>query len=165
MRDKTEGVSEAECLQGTVFRSLNRKESTGLKHEFINRIDRRPSFTPSGIFTGIKPVFDIDFSRLDRVVKRAIAGIIYKELGDRLPDSFDIDVFSTSGLNNLTPLFEENLKSKIDELLREPYVYIGNESVFAFWRKYSGEDRYSSLWLLVFFQCTSFVGVVCPKEV
>jgi len=164
MRDKTEGVSEAESLQGTVFRGLNRKESTGLKYEFINRVDRRSCFTPSGIFTGKKTVFDVDFSRLDRVAKRTIAGIIFKELGERLPDSFGIDVFSTTGLNNLTPSFEDDLKSKLYDLLQEPYMYIGNESVFAFWHKYSEADRYSSLWLLVFFRYTSFVGVVCPND-
>lgn len=165
MRDKTEGVYEAECLKETVFRSLKRKESIGFKNEFINRVGRRSCFTPAGIFTGTKPVFDVDLSRLDRVAKRTIAGIVFKELGERLPDSFDINVFSTSGMDNLTHSFEEGLKRELDDLLQEQYVYIGSESVFAFWHKYSGTDRYSSLWLLVFFRYTSFVGVICPKEV
>ena len=164
MRDKSEGVSEAESLQDTVFRGLNRKEAGGLKKDLINRIDIKSSFTPLGIFTGLRNVYDVDLSRLDRVAKRTIAGIIFKDFGHRLPDTFDIAVFSMSGLNNITLPDRENLKSEIDVLLQEPYNFIGNESVFAFWRKYSGEDMYTSLWLLVFFRSTFFVAIVSPKK-
>ena len=164
MRDKIEGVSEAESLQGAVFRSLNRKEAGGLKQDLINRIDVEPSFTSSGIFTGLRNIYEVDFSRLGRVAKRTVAGIIFKESGSRLPDTFDIAVFSMSGLNNITLPVKENLKRKISELLQDPYEYIGNESVFAFWHKYSGEDRYTSMWLLIFFKSTSFVAIVFPKK-
>lgn len=164
MRDKIEGVSEAESLQRTVFRSLNRKEAGGLKQDLINRIDVEPSFTPSGIFTGVRNIYEVHFSRLDRVAKRTVAGIIFKESCSRLPDTFDITVFSMSGLNNITLPVKEDLKRKISELLQDSHQYIGNESVFAFWRKYSGEDNYTSFWLLIFFRSTLFVAIVSPKR-
>ena len=116
------------------------------------------------IFTGLKNTYDVDLSRLDNVVSRTIKGIIYGESGQRLPDSYDVNVFSASSLNDADSGTKRNLKNQINVLLKEAYFYIGKRSVFSFWHKYTEQDSYTSLWLLVFFEKTSFIATITPKN-
>ena len=97
------------------------------------------------------------------MVKRVVAGLIFGEFGHRLPESYDINVFSREGLTDLKPSTQINLREELKLLLEQPLTYIGDESVFSFQRIYKKES-YCSLWLLAFFKTTIFVAFVNPKN-
>lgn len=71
----------------TTFRGLKRPESRTFTKNILKSVSRVPKYTKSGILTGNKASYDVDFSRLDAVVERIIRGLFYHHSGYRLPDS------------------------------------------------------------------------------
>ncbi|SCY44441.1 HNH endonuclease [Desulfoluna spongiiphila] len=163
MKDENPSKPEVTPLYEAILRGLKRGKSKGFKKDWLNRQFLTETYSPTGIFSGYKHKYNVDLSRLDKVVERTVAGIISHESGSRLPNTHQINVFSVSGLNMLRLESRNSLDENIKKLLNTPYYYIGSKEIFSFWRSYC-DNTLTSFWLLAFFESTFFVATVVPKN-
>jgi len=153
---------DARQVRDTVFRGLNRFENTGLRHKIANTIRVVNVFSPNGLFIGRRLAYDVDLTRLDRVVRRTLTGLYYTEMGYRLPDGYVANVFSEDGLRDMSANTIEQMKRElIGPALANVPRTIGN-NVIRYWFALASDKPHVSGWVFQFYGCVNFVGITLP---
>ena len=158
VREDTPEYPEAKQLFESIMRGLSRPQSTGLRQAFLNRMYEVQRITPAGLYLGESPAYDVDLSRLDKVASRIIKGLFYHKMGKRLPNGYFAQAFSATGLINLTPEKQNQVKRAVDLLLNESFCEVGRREIFVYWYLASSDDPCVTAWLLLSFQRTAFIG-------
>jgi hypothetical protein len=82
-------------LIGPVIRSLERSQRAVA--DFFRGLRVVPRTTPSGLIIGAGTAFQIDLSRIHRVVEKIVRGIYFFKSGTRLPPDQEVRVFPGNG--------------------------------------------------------------------
>jgi hypothetical protein len=102
---------------------------------------------------------------LDRVVARTIKGLFYQKKRARLPDEYEVTVWSESGLGHLPKEQLAEVRAKlVDPLLAVAPETIG-QNVFSYRVAFDADDPNISGWLLVFYEHIRFVGMSLSRPV
>jgi hypothetical protein len=147
-----------------IFRSLERPEATLFKRSFLSDMRSIQLRTPAGIYLGRRLAFDVDLSRIFRVVEKSIKGLFFYETGHRLHPLYEVDIQSNETLNEY-PL--EVLKEWKQTILL-PLAHLSpktiGEGIFAYRFHITEEDPFVSAWLLTFYEQVSFLGLTGPMR-
>ena len=96
----------------------------------------------------------MDLRRITRVTNRIIRGLFYHETSRRLPP--DVPVLSLADVKLPDPHIMSILASK-------PEKTIGG-NVFSYRWVVTENNRFASVWMLIFFGSVLFVGVTMPTN-
>lgn len=134
----------------SIFRSLKRKDATGLQKSFFSDLHNINMKTASGLYAGKGLMYDVDLNRICKVMERTVRGLYFAELKKPL------------GLNNEAHVyFDEELEQcarenfhVIETILnifatKEPKV-IGN-NIFLYHHQIMDENPIYSVWVGIFY--------------
>ena len=144
---------EASKAMEKAFRALQYPEAKGLKRSFLNNVDffyfvNELGFIESG--AGYSP----DLERLGRVASRIIKGLFWHIENERLPNHCEVD----AAVVDQPQQINEQLANMCAEVLKEDPITLGSD-VFKCWQKSTPEDKFTSLWILQFYNKIHFLGV------
>lgn len=84
---------EVERLQhGKLKRKL--RKQPGSVSKTLKNLRLVPQFTPSGLYVGFAPAFEVDWPRMERVLQNVVKGIYYTAVGEPLPQECIIGVIA-----------------------------------------------------------------------
>lgn len=160
--DKAGDHSDAKRIRESVMRSLHRQESAGFRTSFLGSVRTIPVRSVSSLYLGERLAFDVDLSRLDRVVSRVVRGFYFKETGKYLPPEFSATVYSEAGLRRVDSATADNLRRHlIKPALDSPLRTIGN-SVLDYRAAFLSDREHVSAWILRFYKKIYFFGITHP---
>ena len=138
-------------LLPNLFRDIDRKESMGLSKTIIRTLREEEVRTPSGIFQGKAPVYEADTRRLERTIKRVAYAFTYHVTHELLPDDYEIVVHTTleedkTFIDMIAPVLNGRTRNTI------------GGDVFSYTHAAVKEDRFSAVWLFVFYDRVPFVA-------
>jgi hypothetical protein len=152
--DGSESPIAQDIFHSKVMRSAQRNSSDAVRAA-MTRARLIPHFSPSGLYLGQLPSFDIDARRINRIFSYIIRGLYYKTVGKRLPDDCSIDVMRTGAKD------ADDVLHLIKGLgCNGPYK-IGS-GVFACAFMYATEEPAISFWVLAFYQRVFFIVETTP---
>ncbi len=82
-------------LEGELSRKLHKRPAEAAK--VLKNLRLVPLFTPSGLYVGRTPVFDVDWTRMERVLQNVVKGIYYTAVKAPLPAECLIRVIDVTG--------------------------------------------------------------------
>lgn len=115
--------------------------------------------TPSGLYLGRIPAYNVDLERLERVAVRTIKGLFFENFKRRLSDGYTATAFAA----NIGKLQEEQ-PEVIQRLCSGQRHSVGKPQVFQYWFSSSSENQDVTAWLLSFFERSVFIGFTLPTE-
>lgn len=134
---------EAKAIMETFFRSWERPRGERFARSFFRTFQIAEWQTPSGLFAGNTPAFEVENKRLQRVYERIVRGLFFHEQGFRVPDDYRVE----------TMLWVEERPNLLRALPRyfrgRPIRRIGG--VFTYTCVF-GENPAISLWLFNFYR-------------
>jgi len=150
-------------LLSSTLRGLENPRKRGMLRALIRNMGRNAVHSPSGLYLGISPTFNVDLERLGRVTNRIVRGLFYKEFDRRLPESHDVQSFAESGLRHLNVDLLTTVRSMAGILKSGPPRMIG-DGIFEYWYQATAEDSNTSVWLLRFFASESFLCLTASRN-
>lgn len=154
---------EALSVMKRAVRGLQYPEARKFRRSFLRSTDMFYYVNELGV---IEPggSYMADHERLGRVASRIVEGLFWYKTRERLPRHYEVSAYVDAGLPQLNP-------SEIDmceEVLREEPISVGR-GVFKCWYKSVPEDRFTSFWLLRFYEnihflCLSINSQAKPAE-
>jgi hypothetical protein len=128
-----------------------------------DHVPPRCLFRPSGLYIGKAPAFNVDLTRIFRVVGRTVRGLFFEQTKRRLDPSYDVMAHSNDTLSEQAPAYLEELTRVIlTPLSNRPARVIGNE-VFVYRYAITSEDPDASAWALTFYRKLPFLALTGPK--
>lgn len=126
------------------------KCSPGFRKTIAASMEIRDAYTESGIYLGPKWGFNIDSLRMESVIVKTAAGLLYKETGRMVPDNYEIGV-SHYGDIIKNPFAAALRFSSVPEVSIARHVF-----------KYRGitsfpDDPVASAWLMTFYDYVDYV--------
>ena len=140
------------------FRALQYPEAKGLKRTFLNNVDFFYFENESGFIEPGASYFP-DRERLGRVASRIIRGLFWHITNERLPIHYEVDTSVVEQPQQIT----EQLANLCAAVLKEEPITLGND-VFNSWYKSTLEDKFTSLWILQFYNKIHFLGVTTKPD-
>jgi hypothetical protein len=159
------GLSEnphVEKIRPTFHRSLANPRKQGFTLSMLAALRNAYLRTPSGTYVGSVAMLVIDDHRLEAVVRRIALGLIYRECKARLPDGYEVNVYQVGGLRAIPLDIRRVNEMLLPQLLASGLRDIGG-GVFAYAHKHEIADRYTSAWLLLFYQTVAFFALTVPN--
>lgn len=148
----------------SVIRSYKKEHKVGYRKSFYQTLRQVELRSESGLYLGTTGAYNVEFDRLDNVVKRIITGLFYKEKGFRLHDSHRASAFSDWVVDNLPePDRTQILSNLVVPLSKKTYITIG-ENTFTYRSQFFDEDPFLSIWLLNFYESIFYLGLTVPSE-
>ncbi len=161
-KDEAGSHPEAVGIRSSVFRALQMPEKSGFARDLVQGIREVRVKTPAGLYLGPRSAFGVDLSRLDRVVARITQGLYWHHRGSRIPDGFEVVVFSEDGLRDLdTPGRERIRREIVTPVLKNPCHSIGR-GVMRYWYTPMSDQPHAGAWLYQFYEDVKFVALVSP---
>jgi hypothetical protein len=155
-RWETDDLPAAQELRQIVFRSFERrpgwKEGWFAKTRFVEFIDEFGQ--PDN-----KMQYQMDYDRLARVAERIIRGLHFNEFGELLPKDCPILIMQDWALDNVN----RSPDSKVDKFIASLDGGIArtiHEDIFSYRRESVEGEKLTAVWLLQFFNCIWFLGLV-----
>ena len=163
LKDRAGSHPEAVAIRDSVFRGLAKPKKKKFTQRILRSIREVGLRTPAGLYIGKEQVYDVDTIRLDRVIERVTRGLYWHHHGHvRLPDDFEVVVWSEDGLRDITPEDALQLrKTLIDPVINNPARLIGR-NVLRYWYA-SGDREHVTGWLFEFYSDVRFVAFTVPN--
>ena len=161
LREDAGQHTEARRTWETVFRSLQRPEAGGLRVSLLHRLRPVDLHTASGVYVGQRLAVDVDLERIERVIKRIVKGLFFREMGRRLPDTHEATAMTDP---RFLPGEETmaSLRSILAALRAQPVREIG-KGVFSYRFVVAADQPDATVWLLCFFEGLWTIGVTLPQ--
>ena len=142
-------------LNRSIPRRFDRSQSQGYFNYLHARMGEETVKTTSGIYLGRKATFNIDLTRIERVLERITKGLYCHCFGNKLMEGFDADVYTQEYFLSLKPedeegfrfIFQNNLANEqwfvvVPNGFEYKYKALPNPAytvwIFRFYSKYSG---------------------------
>jgi hypothetical protein len=164
---KSATLPAARPVADTALRGLGREQHSNFRTSFFKGLQEVDLFTRSGIYIERGGAYDVDLTRLSKVVSRSVRGLYFHHYNQRLPNWCEVDTWCLDGLNEIDTATEETLNALINRLQSHPAAELG-DGVFKYWHCLSDDggevDNFSTLWLLVFYESTAFLGITIGQN-
>jgi hypothetical protein len=146
----------------SVFRALGR--STGFRKAVIGSLREVDVRTPGGLYLGKAGTFDVDLSRLSRVVERIVRGLYSIETGAPLPPDAVVGAYADDGLRDIdSSLFRKLAEHLVVPTLAGKTRVIGR-GVFKYWFSLAEDAPHTSSWVLLFYDTVPFIALTLNGE-
>jgi hypothetical protein len=150
--------TEVKKVLPALYRSLQRPEQRGFATSLAKSWRRSPLVTRSGIYIGTVPTYEVDYSRLDRVLQRILKGLYFHEVGTPVPDSYALTVYSVEHLQNLDVKTSDHLMRICRGLVTQPQREVAKH-VFSYWCMAAGDDPGALCWAMTFYDRLAYLGL------
>ena len=97
------------------------------------------------------------------MASRVVKGLYWHEFKERLLDNYKTTAWEESGLAEMAQDSRDKLTVMCSKLVSEPPKTIG-DNVFSYWFQQVAEDKYTSAWILRFYESVYFFCVTAPKD-
>jgi len=145
-----------------IFRSLTRKKATGLRKQFLSDIRYVELKTPAGLYLGKRLGYNVDVTRIHRVVERTVRGLYFTESGNILGLNNEVRVYLNEDLQEQPQnVIDQLRKTIIAPLATYPAKVIGN-NVFLYRYHIAKDNPLVSVWGLSFYgkvPCLAMTGI------
>lgn len=153
---------EALLIRDSVFRGLAKPQKKRFTSRILDAVRHVERTTPSGIYVGNSAAYDVDLTRLDRVVSRVTRGLYWHHHHSRLPNNYKVIVWSEHGLRGITSADAQHLRTTlVDPILKNSSRSIGR-AVLQYWYA-SGDREHMTGWLFQFFGDVRFIAFTVPE--
>lgn len=112
--------------------------------------------SPTGLLTEPGVRIEIDMNRFLRTPEKIIRGLFFLRNGRPVPEDYDVRIYHGNRF------WEESGFSNLLEAM-EPWAGLGDD-VFQLRATYDSSDRSFTIWLMLFFKSSAFLGWTCPKN-
>ncbi len=161
-KDEAGSHPEAAGIRSSVIRGLQMPEKIGFSRNLVQGIRQVRVQTPAGLYLGRRPAFNVDLSRLDRVVARITRGLYWHHRRSRIPDGFEVAVFSEDGLRDLHNPERERIRREIaTPILINPCHSVGR-GVMRYWYASMPDPPHAPAWIYEFYGNVRFGAFVVP---
>jgi hypothetical protein len=160
MKEETGGHPDAKANLPTIFRSLNRPEAEGFKRAVLQSSFVVPQITPSGLYIGQRSGFNVDLTRLFRVVERTVRGLYFHETGKRIVRKYGVQVISDDSLRSTPRKHVRELQDTIVTPLAHTRAKVIG-TAFSYRFQIMPKPPISA-WGLTFYNAVSFVALIGP---
>ncbi len=159
LRDDAGEHPKAQANWESIFRSLNRKEATGLRKSFL--ADFRPVHlhTPAGLYIGSRLGYDVDMTRIRRVVERTVRGLYFTEYCKPLGLNNAVKIYANEDLQNESADVLEELNQTILLPLAAMPPKVISDNVFFYRFHIASEKPVYSVWGLSFYTHVPFLCI------
>lgn len=140
----------------SVHRGLGRRQGRGLMADLAQGTRPVSVRSPGGLHLGNSLAYTVDLNRMGRVASRTVKGLFFKEFGKRLPDSYDVQPFASSGLHDIDSKLWTAVKQRVHGLLSCPPRIVG-DSVFEYRFQTAADDPMTTAWLMCFYKVEWFL--------
>ncbi len=130
-------------------------EKTGLRTMMLSRMREMEVFTPGGLYLGNEVVMDTDLSRVYRVLRRVLRGLVFHHLGQRLSPVYEPTVCWFGEIQGDPAEIEQVLAA-----LRGAEARSIGGHVFSYRFVRIGDPVERSVWYLCFFEHYEFLGFI-----
>lgn len=163
LKERAGSHPEAEAIRDSVFRGLAMPQKTRFRRRILAGIHQQPLVTPAGLYIGHARAYDVDLSRLDRVVARVTRGLYWHHHNHvRLPGDHEIGVWSEDGLRGISQTDAVQLRrTLVDPILNNPVRSIGRDVLR--YRFAAGDHEHVTAWLLEFYEDVKFLAFTIPN--
>lgn len=134
-------------LAGPVRRKIQKRR--GSFYNNFKNVVLRPQFTPSGIFTGLAPMHDVDWPRVETVLKNVMKGVFFWGMEHPMPQNMELEIGHIRGDTDM-----EYLKPAVDKLCE--WNGFGDD-VFLARYIFHSQDKYMHC-LMQFYRSETFYG-------
>jgi hypothetical protein len=164
MREDIASHPAASDIWSTVFRSLSRSQSTGLKKQVFLDLRYVNLKTSSGLYLGKSIGYVVDMKRIRRVVEHTIRGLYFIESGNPLGIENEVKVYNDEDLNLQS---QDTLKQLVNNILiplstLTPRV-IG-DGIFLYRYQIIKENPIYSVWALSYYRKITFFAITGSKN-
>ena len=148
-RDVKDHPEASEARQKSA-RSLRRPKARGLTKSFLGGV--KPLYIENELGV-IEPWagYHVDLLRIERVASRIVKGLFWNETGKCLPREYEV----LARVDSELPQIDQATKEMFYQALKEEPRNVGRE-VFKYWFKATQEDKFASIWILLFYESISF---------
>jgi hypothetical protein len=149
---------ETESLMEAFYRSWGRPKGKKFAKSIIDTFHVAEWQTPSGIFAGETPAFEVSNTRIKRAYGRIARRLFFHEHGIRLPDEYVTEV---------RPWVEEDssLLQEIPRMFGNQSIYSIGDTVFKYTWITAKDNPYASIWLLQFYRRALVLVRSIPRAV
>ena len=151
---------DAQKVSDKVLRALQRPGAKGLIKSLLGEVREFWYLNEQGFYE-LGASYNVDLRRLDRVASRIIRGLFWKEFGECLPDDYEAWAYNASGIQYMN---EHQLRT-IEHVVSEGELSVVGNNVFVYWKSIAPEDKYSTVWILLFYESVAFLCFTLPKAV
>lgn len=154
---------EARKLWSATQRSLERAPRSRFTQAFLESVMRIDMKSLGGIYLGSRPGYNVDLRRLDHVAGRVVKGLFFHHRRYRLPNEYEVVVYSEDGLRDAGEDGIRSLQAMVAVAKSEPPKVIGAD-VFKYWFVAAKDAQDATFWVLSFFDAVSFVCLTAPQD-
>jgi hypothetical protein len=150
---------DASAAFDAAMRSLARPRAGGMRTALLNGLREVDVRSPAGLYLGRAGSYDVDVDRLDRVVRRTMLGLFYREIGRPLPRHYNARAFL---LSQISPSGRAQIAAIVNTVqgARAP-SFVGRR-VLSYWWQRATDEPHASAWLLVFYERVAWLGITMP---
>ena len=153
LREDAGDHPEARKVFPIIVKSLQRSQAMGFTNLLRRNIFDIDVYLPDGSYIERRGGYRVNVPRLNRVASRIVKGLFWKEFGARLPDNYKPKSWKDSDL----------AFTKKELMAQEPHKIIGN-NVFEYWVQTVPGDKYTTAWVLRFYEAVSFSCITAPTD-
>jgi hypothetical protein len=154
-------------IRPSVNRALTRPQAKGLFKSIAGTLRLEPQFTPSGLFAGHKPTFEIDVKRLHNVIRRVTRGLYFRERNQILPNEAVVNSYWARHINSDFSERGQTLRRVVSYVMSKPETAIG-ERAFSYWMSFYDEfddpPLCVSAWVFRFYNSMDYVAMTGLKD-
>jgi len=158
--EKVAQQPEARKLVKKVIRSFDRPEGFKKVKEWRSRLKFAEVQTKGGIFTGIKPIYEIESDKIRCVINRITKGLHFKERKEILSDDYEIISFFVEDWLRSPDKIQSILVEEVLEPMKKIKPIEIGKNIFSY-RRINLENQ--NCWLYIFFNAIVFLSFV--KEI
>lgn len=163
LKDKAGNHPEALAVRDSVFRGLAKPRKIRFTRRLLAGVRDVSIRTEAGLHLGRSAAFDVDLTRLDRVVARVTRGLYWHHHNHvRLPHDHEVVTWSEEGLRGIARQAAQRMRRVlIEPVLANPPDLIGR-GVLRYWHAASDREHVTG-WLLEFYGDVRFLAFTVPK--
>ncbi|NQU43767.1 hypothetical protein HQ520_10820 [bacterium] len=160
LREDTVENPDVKLLIKSVLRGLARPEGRSLSHALLGSMHRVNLITRSGIYTGTRQAYSVEFERLYRVIDRISRGLYWRSVRCPVPGTHFVESFQFWPGVDVLP---EDFRKEIWDYLRAHKPERVGNTVFSLWEHTPMEREDIRVFLMCFYERVFFIGYVWPK--
>jgi hypothetical protein len=148
----------------SVLRSFRMPERKGYCQSFMNNVVNIDLVSNGGIYLGKANALKIREDRLVNIASKIVQGLFFHEYGAILPNSHSAIAMPLTKRVLAEPQCRDGIHETCNHLMTATQRTTIGQGVFSYWHHRYEEDPYQSLWLLLFFERTAFLGMTPNRD-
>lgn len=154
---------QAQKLNDHIRKKMDENERKGFEALMFSQLQIMELVTPSGIVLERQKVHYADYSRLQKILKKIVKGLYYREFGRILPSTLNIAVVDVKQIAEMEDFLRADVAPLVAAL--ETQTSINIHDIFEY-KVYAliPETPFVTAWSLTFFLKRQFFGITYPAS-